>query len=120
MKFMASRELKMSSVNWVQYLIKLLAPVAERSIRKPLVQSPTHENMGKNGSAFNSQNWYSAVVNTKVSPVGPMKVIGWPQRREYAIPPQPVANKTSTTPSVPPVSVALIPPKATAGAKQAK
>ena len=53
-------------------------------------------------------------------PVVPIIVIGWPENKEYKIPPNAVAPTVSTVPIAPPVAVANKPPNATAGAKQAK
>mmetsp|Transcript_39754 Transcript_39754/g.78305 ORF Transcript_39754/g.78305 Transcript_39754/m.78305 type:complete len:257 (-) Transcript_39754:496-1266(-) len=119
-KLYAKRALNTSSVNCVQNLMTAVALVDARRKRNREVQSPVQVYRGRNGMFWAVAALNRAVVKARVRPVGPMKAIGWPAMAAKTIPAPPHATKNSGTPTKPPVTAEVIPPKATAGARQAK
>jgi len=119
-KFIARMALKMSSVNLVATLIRLLVFVSEQRKRNSDVQTPVHEYRGKKGSPDAFVKEYSDDVNASVRPVGPRNVMGCPANTAYSIPDKPHDTMNWTTPMVPSVSRFVRPPKAIVGARHAK
>ena len=100
--------------------MRLLTLNTERIVRITDVQIPVHEYNGRNASPLALVKLNSAVINANVSPVGPRKVIGCPQKRLYIMPETPHDKINSITPIVPSVIIFVRPPNATTGAKHVK
>lgn len=111
---------KISSVNLVKYLTRLLADVTELAKRIPDVHKPVHAYSGKKGSLVMRAS--SAKVATKAStgPVDPIMVRGCAAKAAYRHPQSAVEDTISTVPIAPDVAKPKALPKPIAGARQAK
>lgn len=73
------------------------------------VHRPIHEYIGRKGKPAACVKLYSAAVKARVRPVGPKKVMGWPDINAYTIPPIPHEVMNSMTPIEPSVMILVKP-----------